>query len=144
MKALVSLLLLGALAWVIAIFHPFQLAMPWQTGDAGPVNDALEDITADLGYGLREESFGRLTPFNFVASAARFETRDNPATACTDLLTALDRWGVVQDTDRRPDGCTIKAAGLGPMTALAEVVQDPDLPGFLVIDVRVQHAKYAP
>lgn len=144
MKTVIGFLLLGALAWVIAIFHPFQLAMPWQTGDPEPVNDALEAIVGDLEYELREAGFGRLTPFNFVASAGRYEATDDLASACTELRTSIDRWGSVVETNRKPDGCTIKATGPGPMTAVADVVEDPDLRGSLLVDVKVQHARYAP
>lgn len=144
MKALISLLLLGALAWFVAIFHPFQLAMPWQTGDPRPVNASLDAITADLDYELLEAGFGRRTPFNFVASAGRFSASGNPATECTDLHDALSRWGTVRDIERYPDGCLIKATGPGPMTAEATVTEDPDLRGSLLVDLKVQHARYAP
>ena len=92
---------------VIAYLHPFHLVMPWQTGEASEVNDAMLEIMGDTGFAALETDWGRTTPLNHVAATGVFEGEDDPALACSRLRLALDEWGVVTEIERR------EAAALG-------------------------------
>ncbi len=125
---------------VIALLHPFQLAMPWQSGSPAPLDTAILRIMAGDQYELVESNWGRITPFNYVAVTARYQATGSASTTCTDLRRSLDEWGRVSEITRQPDGCEIRARGPGPMTATIDLAMDPESRRTLHIEIRVQHA----
>lgn len=137
MKPLIGAMVLGALAWIVGMFHPFDLAMPWQTGDATSVNRSMQRIMGDTDFELIEANWGRTTPFNYVASNGTFVGSGQPSEACTELRDALDAWGRVLDTKRTDNGCVHEAAGPGPMRATVTLTESGRRE--LRVDVRVQH-----
>jgi hypothetical protein len=139
MKPIFQFLALVAVGLVIAYLHPFQLVMPWQGGEPGPVNAALSDIMDGTSLTYVEADWGRATPFNYVSATGGFEGRADPVATCTDLRLRLDRWGAVTEIERRDDGCDIEATGPGPMVATITVVPNPELRNDLRVDIEVQH-----
>lgn len=137
-KPLISAMAIAAVAWVISMFHPFDLAMPWQTGDSTSVNRSLQQIMSGSDLELLESDWGRTTPFNYVAADAVFAGTGQPSTTCSDLRDALDAWGGIVDNSRNPDGCNLEAVGPGPMTANITLVEIDRRQ--LRVEVRVQHA----
>ncbi len=138
MKALISVIVLGAIAWVIGMFHPFNLTMPWQAGDSASVNLALQQIVSGSDLDLVESNWGRATPLSYVGADAVFTGTGQPSETCSELRDALDTWGRVVDSSRKSDGCTLAATGPGPMTASIELTEVERRQ--LRIEVRVQHA----
>ena len=139
MARVIQIILLMLVAIVIAVLHPFQLAMPWQTGSAAEVDFAALDIMRGYDFEITESNIGRLTPFNYVAAEDVYEARGNPAETCTALRQTLEDWGVVVGVERREDGCDIEAKGPGPMTAIVSVTENAEQRRDLRIDIRVQH-----
>ena len=139
MQRIIMMLLVAALALAIATLHPFNLVMPWQGGEPGPVNAALSVIMDDTDFTPVEADWGRPTPFQYVRATATFEGDSDPALACSDLRLRVDNWGTVTDIERRNDGCDIAASGPGPMVAAITVTEDPEQRDRLRVDVRVEH-----
>jgi hypothetical protein len=140
MKRLVQVGIVILLAIVIAYLHPFQLAMPWQSGRPGPLEITMHRIMAGDQYDLVESDWGRTTPLNYVAVTGQFRAVGATASTCTDLRLALDDWGRVSEITRHNDGCEIEARGPGPMTATIDVTEDPESRRSLRIEIRVQHS----
>ena len=90
MKTFVQITIILLLGIAITLFHPFQLAMPWQSGSAAPLDTAMVQIMAGDRYELVESDWGRITPFNYVAVTAQYRGNGLAATACTNLRGALD------------------------------------------------------
>ena len=138
MKPLIVGLVLAITAWIIAVFHPFSLALPWQTGDSTSVNLSLQRIMSETDLDLVEADWGRTTPLSYVAADGLFTGTGQPAEVCQQLTDALNAWGRVVDTARNADGCSLEAAGPGPMRAHIDLVETERRQ--LRVEVRVQHA----
>lgn len=140
MNRLVQIGIALLLGIVIAIFHPFQLVMPWQSGSAAPLDTTVLRIMGGDQYELVESNWGRTTPFNYVALTARYGASGPATNVCTDLRRSLDDWGGVTEMTRHDDGCEIEARGPGPMTATVDLAVDPESRRDLHIEIRVQHS----
>ena len=139
MKRLVQIGIVILLGISIAFLHPLDLVMPWQSGRPGPLDITMHRIMASDQYELVESDWGRTTPFNYVAVTGQFRADGSASSICTDLRRSLDVWGRVSEITRHNDGCTIEARGPGPMMANIEITEDPELPGALRVEIRVQH-----
>lgn len=139
MKSLIQLGILVVIGVVIALAHPFQLVMPWQSGSPAPLDTAMLQIMADDRYQFVESDWGRTTPFNYIAVNGVYAATGHPATTCTDLRRSLDAWGTVSEINRDDDGCEIRARGPGPTTASIELTVDAATRRQLHIEIRVQH-----
>ncbi len=138
-KTVIQMMVGILLVIVIAIAHPFQLAMPWQSGNGAEVEFELLDIMSRHRFELVETDVGRLTLFHYRAAESVYRTSANPAETCSALRQSLDDWGRNVELVRRVDGCDIEATGAGPMTATVRVTENPEHPRDLRVEVRVQH-----
>lgn len=139
MRSLVRIGIVLLLGVVIALLHPFELVMPWQSGRPGPLEITMQGIMGGDEYELVESDWGRITPFNYVAVTGKFRANGQTASTCTDLRLSLDDWGRVSEITRHNDGCEIEARGPGPMTVTIAVAEDPESRSGLDIEIRIQH-----
>ena len=137
-KPLLAGLAVGAFLWVVGVFHPFELTVPWESGDASTTNRAIVAIMGSQEFEFETLDWGRVTPFNYVASTGRFTGEGQPSETCSALRTALDRWGSVSERQTKNDGCSLRAVGAGPLAATIDV-REVDRRQ-LQIEVKVQHS----
>ena len=139
MKRLIQTAILLLVGLAITFVHPFELVMPWQSGDPAPLDTTMQRIMDGDQYELVERNWGRITPFNYVAMTGRYRSNGSAAATCSDLRGSLDDWGRLDDVTVHNEGCEIEARGPGPITATIEVAMDPESRRGIHIDIRVQH-----